>query len=363
MGDQDREPEVPVVEEVVLKAIAARSLPRPGSLRAELQDLKECLEDGYITKEEYEIKRATLLAGPTQTTGPSGEKDVLAKHFIETELRNLQPWRIDVQKFQTIRDGWAKITLEEKRGMFLRKAENQRLGATEAMLGMYLLYGGEDDLDFLRSLLVSSSGEQRMFMHNMYVATNREEVFMLTHGHSIARLTSPLFPSFASFNLLNDMILAEDVSGGGVERKPLFKESEEGDPLGGGITFPVLVNPDGSSFVDVTDMGEAVLLLQRQISSMTSMVQSLEAGKAQVSKSKSTYWKNRNQRAPAQQQQQHQYHNPQQQQQYHNPQQQAANYNPTYNQNGYRGNVTGGDPPTTPATTTKRGTGTGTTGP
>jgi hypothetical protein len=205
------------------------------SMEEQLEEAKRCFEKKYCTEAEYDKKRELIMFGqPVSSTG--GSEGVLAKQFEAQELRNLQPWRVDLQRFQTIKADWAKMTKEQKQALFLRKAENQRLGATEAMLGMYLLYGSEADLDFFRSLLVSSSGEQRMFMHNMYVASNREEVFMLANGHKIAHLTSPLFPAFEQYHLLNDMLLAEDpVSGGGSGEEDLQ------GPGGGGSTGGWLV--------------------------------------------------------------------------------------------------------------------------
>lgn len=305
---------------------------------------KRYFDKGLTTEKEYEEKRRHILFGPpATTTSGEGNEGALAKHFQESELRNLQPWRVDVQRFQTVKADWAKMSKEQKQALFFRKAENHRLGATEAMLGMYLLYGSEDDLDFLRSLLVSSSGDQRMFMHNMYVATNREEVFMLANGHRISQLTTPLFPAFEQFNLLNDMVLAEEaVGGGGNNEKKLFKDAEEGDPLGGSLSCPVILNPDGSAYADITDIGEAVLFLQRQIATTTSALQSLQAHQTQA-KSKGAFWRKKNSPPYSS------YH-----QQTYGPAPTNSTYAPNYNNQGYpaprqgQGNPGGGRPPPHP---------------
>ena len=305
-----------------------------------LSNCKRWYEEDLITEAEYKEKRRFILFGPP-VAAPStteGNEGILAKHFQESELRNLQPWRVDVQRFKTVKADWAKMSKEQKQGMFLRKAENHRLGATEAMLGMYLLYGTEEDLDFLRSLLVCSSGDQRMFMHNMYVATNREEVFMLANGHRISSLSTPLFPAFEQFNLLNDMVLQEEaVGGGGSGERKLFREAEEGDPLGGAMSCPVILNPDGSAYADITDIGEAVLFLQRQIATTTSALQSLQAHQTQA-KAKGAFWRKKN--APAYSSYHHQSYG---------PAPTNSNYAPNYNNQGYpaprSGNPGGGRPP------------------
>jgi hypothetical protein len=319
---------------------------KEGPLFTALTEAKLCFEKGLCSQAEYDKKREAILFGPP--VSPSGgDEGVLAKHFEAKELRNLQPWRIDVQRFQTIKADWAKMTKQQKQALFLRKAENQRLGATEAMLGMYLLYGTEEDLDFLRSLLVSSSGDQRMFMHNMYVATNREEVFMLANGHKIAHLAAPLFPAFEQYHLLNDMVLAEEAVGGGGSEKKIFKDPEEGDPLGGGLSCPVILNPDGSAYADITDIGEAVLFLQRQVATTTQALQSLQAHQTQA-KAKGAFWRKKN--APA--------YSPYNRQSYGPAPTHAQGYSPTYNAQGYPaqrvGNPGGGETPTTPPTTVKK---------
>lgn len=316
-----------------------------GSMFAKLRDAKRCLDADLCTEAEYEQMRRSIMFGSSTAAPGESSEGALAKHFQDSELRNLQPWRVDVQRFERIKADWARTTLEQKQSLFLRKAENHRLGATEAMLGMYLLYGSEEDLDFLRSLLVSSSGDQRMFMHNMYVACMREEVFLLSNGHKIPHLTTPLFPAMDEFNLLNDMVLSEEAVGGGSEKK-LFKEAEEGDPLGGGMSCPVILNPDGSAYADITDIGEAVLFLQRQIATTTTALQSLQAHQTQA-KSKGAFWRKKN--APAYSSYNHQSYG---------PPPVNSQYAPNYNAQGYpaprAGNPGGGETPTVPATVGKK---------
>ena len=78
--------------------------------------------------------------------------------------------------------------------MFLDKAKARNLTPTEAMLSIYLLYGGETELEFLCSLVVSSSGSLRLMMHNMYVASSCDSGFLHSFGDQVIKLGEPLFP-------------------------------------------------------------------------------------------------------------------------------------------------------------------------
>jgi hypothetical protein len=172
-------------------------------------------------------------------------------------------------------------------------------------------------------------------------------VFMLANGHKIAHLAAPLFPAFEQYHLLNDMVLAEEAVGGGGIEKKIFKDPEEGDPLGGGLSCPVILNPDGSAYADITDIGEAVLFLQRQVATTTQALQSLQAHQTQA-KAKGAFWRKKN--APA--------YSPYNRQSYGPAPTHAQGYSPTYNAQGYPaqrvGNPGGGETPTTPPTTVKK---------
>ena len=129
-------------------------------------DAKAAVDAGLISEEDFVRLKNRLIDGPSSTT-TDNEKTDLAKHFRDAERRTHQPWRLQQEKFTNIRETWMKMSLETKRAMFLDKARNHTINPTEAMLSIYLLYGGEAELDFLRSLLVCSTGPLRLLMHNM----------------------------------------------------------------------------------------------------------------------------------------------------------------------------------------------------
>ena len=107
--------------------------------------------------------------------------------------------------------------------------------------------------------------------------------------------------------------------------------------LGGSLSCPVILNPDGSAYADITDIGEAVLFLQRQIATTTSALQSLQAHQTQA-KSKGAFWRKKNSPPYSS------YH-----QQTYGPAPTNSTYAPNYNNQGYpaprqgQGNP-GGDP-------------------
>jgi hypothetical protein len=321
----------------------------------ELSQIKKSLLEGLITEEEASTLKARVLGGPPTTQDAS--KDALAEHFKEAEMRNLQPWRRDLQRFKNVEEEWSKMSLEEKQKIFWQKTKTGRISSTEAMLSIYVLYGSEKDLHFLRSLLVSSSGANRMFMHNFYVAQSRESSFLQMYGDRVVNLTSPLFPPLEQYNVYNDMLLNEEVEGGGPDRRPLFKEAEDGDPMGGAVSFPVLSGQDGSQYVDMTAVDNAVYALQKQQTAINTTIQSLQQQQTAARNSKIPWWKKK--QGYYQQGNQQQFTNAQPQHQHNNNNHNNNSQNypaPPYNAQGYpnRGNPGGGEAPGTPATTTKK---------
>lgn len=323
--------------------------PPVGGLVEQFAEIKRCLDANMITQEEAGIMRMRIITGGTncETKVGSTEPETLTKYFKDAELRSHQPWRRDMEKFETLSLDWAQMSIDDKRDVFLNKAKTNLLTPCETMLSVYLLYGNETDLDFLRSLLVCSSGSLRLLMHNLYVAKNREPSFLNSYGERIVDLSVPLFPAAREFSAINTMVLEESVQGGGPGRK-IFKEGEEGDPLGGGpIHFFLQTNEEGNHYVDMTNVDAAVGALQREIASI----------KAQGNRTKAPWWKNKKQYNNNQHYQHNyaSYHQPAPP--YHN-QQHSNQQNGNQPNNSYqaRGNPSGAGeaPVSAPATVTKK---------
>ena len=326
--------------------------PTPGGIFQQFAEIDASVKAGFISEDEASCMRKRIISGTngqTVTNVVDEEKTALADHFKEVEMRNFQPWRRDVQKFEQIVAEWKTISLEELQDTFLAKAKAGQMSTTETMLAIYLLYGGPDQPQFLRCMLVNTSGAHRMFMHNVYVATTRERSFMQLHGEEIVRMSVPLFPAGREFNVLNNQVLSAEVTGGGPQdrRSGLFRETEEGDPMGGGISLPVQgPGQDGNYYVDMTQVQEAMFHLEKQQEIVSGLVAGIQKSQAQSrGGQKGGYWKNKknqynqqNATPPAYGQQNYPHH-----------------YSQQSNQYQARGNPLGaGESPETPATTAKR---------
>jgi len=343
------------------------------TLTTQLQEIKDAVQQGHLTEEEGLRMRARVIDGPSPSK--DHDKEDLAKYFREAELRTHQLWRREFEKFTTIKETWLATSLETKRAMFVDKAKAKNLNPTEAMLAIYLLYGGETELEFLRSLLVSSSGSLRLMMHNMYVASSCDASFLHSFGDRVIKLSEPLFPHTADFTAMNTVMIDDVDVGGGPEKRSFFKVPDDNDPLGGGPThFYLQTDPEGQHYTDMTVVEQTVGNLQRQLGSVQAALDKAMAkigkpassgnGKPWYSKNNkgknnnhNNYTSYNNNGYPNQNSYQQSYqnnyqnnHQPNQQ----NHQQQFQQPAPYYNGNG-KGNMLGaGEPLQQPPTTSAR---------
>ena len=320
---------------------------KPKSMKEQLLEIKECVDLGVLTEEEAKMARAAVLdsikiaVSEPKTTTP--DPDSLATYLKASERRAQQPWRKDYEQYQAIAHDWEEMSMETLQELFVDDAKNGQLQASEAMLGIYLLFGGEKELQFLRRLLVNAKGSLRLLMHNFYVADHRGEAFLNLFGNKLTELTDPLFPHTKDFTALNAMMLNQvDSTSGGGEGKRFFRKEDEPDPLGGGSQFAVLTSAEGTQYVDLACVEQVCDNLQSQINS-------LKAFKAKGGVKGNGYWKNKK----------NYYNNNNNYQQNYN---QQNNHPPHYNnQQTYQGKgnpMGGGDPlptiPTPGQSTTKK---------
>ena len=207
-----------------------------------------------------------------QERADSARLDALAVHFRQAELRELEPWRVSLQRFRQRSERWAAEDVALRQQAFVDAAKSNALTAVEVLLGTYALFGGDDAVAFLGSLMVREQPEERIRSHNLYVGQACGEAFLAQYGRQLERLEWPLFPPDERFSALNAALLRgvplDPVSGGG--RKPtllpkLFRRGDllglEGgasdkDPRGGGV-LPVQVSEHGAAFVDVKPIEDA----------------------------------------------------------------------------------------------------------
>ena len=238
-------------------------------------EIQDFLASGLITDEEAKEARARILGTHNNPTATSTDA-ALTAYFKSAELRTQQPWRKQYEHYQALIKDWEATPLETLREVFTDKAKNGLLQPSEAMLGIYLLYGGERELDFLRRLLVNASGSLRTMMHNFFVAEHRDPSFLTMFGGKVAELQEPLFPHTKEFTALNSILLQQhETTLGGGEKRSLFQREEEADPLGGGpnAMFAVLTSPEGHQYVDLSVIESVCDGLQGQVTTLRNLKQ------------------------------------------------------------------------------------------
>ena len=98
------------------------------------------------------LQVSPILAHEQYARSISQEASALTAYFKSAELRTQQPWRKQYEHYQALIKDWEATPLETLREVFTDKAKNGLPQPSEVMLGIYLLYGGERELDFLRRL-------------------------------------------------------------------------------------------------------------------------------------------------------------------------------------------------------------------
>lgn len=201
--------------------------------------------------------------------------NVLAKHFHEVDERQRDPWRVELQKMMRTRASSEEIEWSTIQSAFVDMAKSGLISANEAVLASYLLFGTESDRKFIGHCLTTLAANDQLRAHNWYVASSLGEQFMLANGPRILRLSDPLFPPVDSLRSLNLKLLAEsDSSKGGAPRKSHLYRNDSPDRTrheGAGV-LPVTVAPDGSAFVDVTNIEQAFSRVFESIQAMHQQV-------------------------------------------------------------------------------------------
>jgi len=91
--------------------MSSSSVVKVPSVFTQFEEIKKSVEAGYCSKEEGELMRKNVVNSTALKASTDEDSDGLTKHFKEMELRNFQPWRRDVQRFNNIVEEWEKVTL------------------------------------------------------------------------------------------------------------------------------------------------------------------------------------------------------------------------------------------------------------
>lgn len=245
-------PKTDAVEALAAKlevtVIQLRTLPR--------ELLMEAMEEaGFEPKQ----KAAVMLR--LQGMGASRE-DTLVAHFVEESQRAREPWRATYQRLAAERAEINAIPFADLRASFFDLARTQMLSPEDALVGTYLLYGGEADVRFLAAILQKQK-QERILAHNFFVASGMPASWLASHGEQLVTLQFPLFPPAKEFSALNLRILQETATpkgGAGTQQRPsVFREEA---PEGGEYVAVVQQHPSGAAVVDLTVVENAVKDLQ-----------------------------------------------------------------------------------------------------
>jgi hypothetical protein len=214
--------------------------------------------------------RATLaLARFVAKAPPTTESKTLAHFFRDQEEQKTYPWKV-FENRATIQVEHCKAAFREKDSIeklqrtFLASVKAQILTPFEAVVCQYLLFGDRPFGAFmLATLLLTTPPAQRLQLHNWHVAalmpTNRREAY----GAQIAALTAPLLPDLPETFALNTRLLNDVVLQGGAPQRKTGVYADSADALwGGDPIFPVLSGANGTEYVDLSRVENAVIDLQ-----------------------------------------------------------------------------------------------------
>ena len=194
--------------------------------------------------------------------------DSLREYFETKEKRELEKWRSMAERQQRQREAILADSLREQQSLFIDLAKNAMLTPQEVMIGVYLLFGDEEALRFFRGVLLRARGKDRIVAHNFFVASLLPPVFLATHGDTLVDFPFPLFPPDARFSALNQKLLHEgiEIQGGAAQPDTFTLPSVfRSAPSGGGYFAPVQTAPDGSQFVDLSEIESAYLVMQHNM--------------------------------------------------------------------------------------------------
>lgn len=211
---------------------------------------------------------------------------VLAQHFKDRERRELEPWWKDVEHART-RLAYHKDqhSLDDRRKRFIALAKDGQLTMTEALMGTYLIFGDTTAQSVLANLCCFELPEDRIRLHNVFVADATRGGFMEQYGKTILALDFPLFPPVEDLEALNLRLLrefAQTASGGAPSRPPsLFRAAVSGvnERIDGGGSLPVLQDVNGTYCVDTTQIEQAFQQVFEQTTWLNNQVVQLQQEK------------------------------------------------------------------------------------
>jgi hypothetical protein len=208
---------------------------------------------------EVEARRRQATAEHPDATA------LLAQHFAEREKRELDPWWREVERCRVRLRSLEAHGEAERQKRFISLAKDGQLSQSEALAGTYLIFGTEQAQSMFANLSCFEVPEQRLRLHNVYVAEQCGGGLLEQFGKTILALPSPLFPPVQELEALNLRMIREFAYGstatGGAppRRSSLFRDPVPvvDEVAEGGGTLPVLVGEQGS-YIDTGIIEQAM---------------------------------------------------------------------------------------------------------
>jgi hypothetical protein len=255
------------------------------ALQAKLDKLTALRANGTITSDDQlQTLRSSVIMDHIKENS-----DGLKTHFEKAELRQAQPWRVQMERLNLEEKTFLEETVDTAVETFRDLAKNGLLTAADVMALQYYIWGTPEDTKFIYQLLLRKTNEiDRVVAHNFRVAQKIGEAFLTRYGKTISTMPWPLFPTVpghgAGFSALNNRILTEwevycaanPPSYGTAGGAPMFARSQPRctvfrNPTDGGEPFLPTVDAQGNpleAWADGAQVAEVLADMQNRISAL-----------------------------------------------------------------------------------------------
>lgn len=259
------------------------------TLQLAFDTAKTSLADRMALEVLLARQKATATAAVPQPS--SDATAVLAQHFKDRERRELEPWWKEVEHARSrLKYHTDQHSSDDRRKRFIALAKDAQLTMTEALMGTYLIFGSATSQSVLANLCCFELPEDRIRLHNVYVADNTRGGFMDQYGKTILALDFPLFPPVEELEALNLRLLREfahTASGGAPSRPPsLFRSAVTGvnERIDGGGSLPVVQDANGTYCIDTTQIEQAFQQVFEHTTWLNNQVMQLQQEKVPLEK-------------------------------------------------------------------------------
>jgi hypothetical protein len=161
--------------------------------------------------------------------------------------------------------------MDEAKQQYISACKARQVSADDAMIRAYLHSGNALDLKFLCGLMDRVPDKQdRIMLHNMYVAMGMGQDFLEIYGNRVLDLRWPMFPPHVELYELNVKLVTEcPTEGGSVNRVPsvFCQPTARREPEGGELAT-IVEYEQGKYATDVTPIADSVRQIYQRIAQL-----------------------------------------------------------------------------------------------